>query len=121
MITLLSDKKLKVFGLQKNLYVSKQLHKNTVQIAKYNFGKEKLEVPKYLQKHFYGQLAVLTVAEDGNLLFNGTATPLFYTDSLGIYKDNGSAEKNKTTEKNIYQTGEYDYELNNGWLDSGSY
>lgn len=120
-ITLLSGEKLKVSDLQKNLYVSKQLHKNTVQIARYNFGKEKLEVPKSLKKHFYGQLAVLLVAEDGNLLFNGIPTPLFYTDSLGIYKDNSSAEKNKTTDKNNYQTGEYDYELDNGWLDSGSY
>ena len=64
---------------------------------------------------------MLLVAEDGNLLFNGIPTPLFYTDSLGIYKDNSSAKKNKTSDKNIYQTGEYDYELDNGWLDSGSY
>ena len=120
-ITLLSGEKLKVSDLQKNLYVSKQLHRNTVQIARYNFEKEKLSVPKYLGKHFYGQLAVLIVSEDGNLLFNGIATQLFYTDSLGIYKKNSSTEKDKISDKNNYQTGEYDYELDNGWLDSGSY
>lgn len=114
-LTLLSGEKIEVSGSQKNIYASKQLHKNTVQVARYNFENYNLKCPVYLKNHFYGQLAVLTVGEDGNLAINGDPTMLFYDKNIGVHK------KDNFVQKCDYKTGEYDYELDNGWMDSGRY
>lgn len=114
-LTLLSGEKLEVSDSLKNLYVSRQLHKNTVPVALYHFKDFDIQRPNYLKNHFFGQLAVLTVGDDGELTLNGKPTKLFYNENLGIHKKEDFADKIK------YETGEYDYELDKGWLDSGSY
>ncbi len=114
-LTLLSGEKLEVSDLQKDPYATRLLHKNIVQAPQYHFRGHKTKIPEYLKKHFFGQLAVLTVGEDGNLAFDGEATKLFYNKTIGLHKKQDYADKIE------YKMGEYDYELDNGWLDSGSY
>lgn len=108
-LTMLDDEKLKVDENEKNIYISKQLHKNTVSIARYNFQNMDLNVPRYLRKHFFGELAVLTVQPDGNLNLQGTPTNLFYNESVGIYRDKDFKE-GKIIDNNNFNTGEWDYE-----------
>ncbi|HPN84135.1 MAG TPA: CRISPR-associated helicase Cas3' [Victivallales bacterium] len=114
-LTLFSGEKLEVSDLKKNLYLSRQLHKNAVQVARYNFPDCDIQVPRYLKNHFFGQLAVLIVGEDGCLSLNDKPTQLFYNENIGVHKKDASVRKYD------FKTGECDYELDNGWMDSGCY
>ena len=110
-ITLLDDEILSVKADEKNRYITRQLHKNIVAVARYNFGRANLEVPLYLRKHFFGQLAVLEVEDNGNLFLNGISTRLFYSENLGIYREKDFMAGNKNMiDYNNYKTGEWDYE-----------
>lgn len=110
-MTLLDDELLSVTVDKKNRYITRQLHTNIVAVARYNFGQANLEVPLYLRKYFFGQLAVLEVGDNGNLFLNGIATKLFYTKNLGIYREKDFlAGKKKTVDHNNFETGEWDYE-----------
>ena len=110
-ITLLDEEVLPVNADEKNRYITRQLHKNIVAVARYNFGRADLKVPLYLRKHFFGQLAVLEVGCDGNLFLNGISTRLFYSENLGIYREKDFMAGNKNMiDYNNYKTGEWDYE-----------
>jgi CRISPR-associated endonuclease/helicase Cas3 len=114
-ITLLSGEKLKVSSFQRNHLVSKLLHKNTFSVASYNFNGNgnSFKIPDYLKKHFYGRLAVLKI-DNGTLYLDEEQTILRYTDELGVHKqDSISMESKKIMDYNKYESGEFDYELDN--------
>jgi len=110
-ITLLNDEILSVKADGKKCDIKKQLHTNLVAVARYNFGQINLDVPLYLRKYFFGQLAVLEVRDNGNLFLNGIATKLFYMENLGIYREKDFMADNKNMiDFNNFETGEWDYE-----------
>ncbi|MEA2013505.1 MAG: CRISPR-associated helicase Cas3' [Verrucomicrobiota bacterium] len=108
-LTMLNDELLKVNENDKNLYISKQLHRNIVSIARYNFKNMDLKVPRYLRKHFYGELALLIVKSDGSLTLDGSPTQLFYQKNWGIYREK-DFQKDEIIDNNNFNTGEWDYE-----------
>jgi len=114
-LTLLAGEKLTCSEYEKNFYVTKLLHRNTVSIARYNFGDVYIDVPPYLKKHFFGNLAVLEVSDDGELLFNGGPfkKALDYSHELGVFGKNTEVNTNQHFDYNKFKNEGFDYELNN--------
>lgn len=114
-LTLLTGENLTCFEYEKDFYVTKLLHRNTVSIARYNFGKVDLDVPPYLKKHFFGDLAILEVSDEGELLFKGQPfiKALGYTDELGVFSKVSDVNTIHFFDYNQFKNEGFDYELNN--------
>ncbi|MEI6057148.1 MAG: CRISPR-associated helicase Cas3', partial [Lentisphaerota bacterium] len=114
-LTLLTGEKVTCFEYDKNFYVTKMLHRNTLSIARYNFGDVYLDVPPYLKKHFFGNLAVLEVSDDGELLFNGEPfrKALAYTNEMGVFSKVSKIITELKFDYNQHKNEGFDYELNN--------
>lgn len=108
-ITLLDGQTLRANQYEKDFSMTKQLHGNIVSIARYNFNNMDLKVPSYLKKHFFGELAVLLVADDCNLSIDGNPTKLFYREDLGVYREK-DFKREKIIDNNNFNTKEWDYE-----------
>ena len=98
-LELLNGNKVKVSAYDRNFEATKKLHQNIVSVPLYKLKEAK--TPKYLKKHFYGDIALLKL-EDNDLLLDGNKVDLKYNDKKGII--NLKSVKNKSnSEKYNYE------------------
>jgi len=80
-LELLNGDNVKVSAYERDFETTKKLHKNIVSVPLYKL--KEARTPKFLQKHFFGDIALLKL-EDNDLLLDGNKVGLKYTDEKGI-------------------------------------
>ena len=99
-LELLSGDEVKVSAYDREFSITKKLHQNIVSVPSYKF--KEVKTPKFLVKHFFGNIALLKLVDD-DLFLNNNFVDLKYTDEKGII--NIKSDKNNfPPENNNYES-----------------
>ncbi|MGR3219376.1 MAG: CRISPR-associated helicase Cas3', partial [Candidatus Anammoxibacter sp.] len=106
-ITLINGDTVHVDPYKRDISETRKLYQNIVPLNKNSLREfTDFYVPRYLSRHIYGELAILSQREDGKLLVEGKETNLAYDNFKGVYK---------TEDANCVNTRKEEYDDESDW------